>query len=166
MTRKIIMIAAVAANGVIGKDGGLPWSIPEEMKLFKRLTSERKGDNPNVVIVGRKTYYSIVGDLVGRRVLMVSGNHSTLASYCSVGAATRTTDALDAEKVFIAGGAKIYEEGLHYCDELWISNIKQAYDGDTFFPFKTKELKEEWEIFEEKNYDKFIFKKWKRKQNA
>ena len=126
----ISLVVAVSRNGVIGREGGLPWHISSDLKRFKEITMGKP------VIMGRKTWESIRRPLPGRRNIVVSRNPEFKAE----GAETFTSleDAIDAcsgvEKAFIIGGAQIYDEALMYVDKLIITEVDLEIDGDAFFP--------------------------------
>ena len=107
-TPRLALIAAVARNGAIGKDNALLWHLPEDLKFFKRTTLGCP------VIMGRKTYDSIGRPLPGRRNIVISRQADWSAS--GVDTASSLAEALslvaDAPKVFILGGAQIYEQAL------------------------------------------------------
>jgi dihydrofolate reductase len=130
------LIAAVSTNNVIGKDNDLIWYIPEDLKYFKRTTSGKP------VVMGRKTFESIV-DRIGKPL---PGRHNIIitrqAGYDGKGAevAADISAALKAgsetaeDEYFILGGAQIYAETINLCDRLYITEIHQEYEGDSFFP--------------------------------
>jgi dihydrofolate reductase len=126
----LALIAAVARNGVIGKDGTLPWRLPEDLKHFKRTT---KG---HAVIMGRKTYESIGRPLPGRRNIVVSRRHATLPG-CEVAPSlplaielARSSDELP----FVIGGERLYEEALPLATEIHLTTIDRDIEGDAYFP--------------------------------
>jgi dihydrofolate reductase len=137
----IALIAAVAANGVIGVDGGMPWHLPADLRRFKRVTMG------NPVIMGRRTYESIAADLDGplpgrMNIVLSRGEpdlHDGVVIVDSVEAAiaeARAACALDddAAEVFVIGGASVYEQFLPRADRLVLTELEAAYDGDTRFP--------------------------------
>lgn len=133
---ELVIIAAVAeSNRVIGKDLDLPWHIPEDLKRFKRLTMGHP------LLMGRRTFESLVsqfgGPLPGRRnvVLTSAGTlpeHPDIETYPSIDTALEALD--DAERIFIGGGARVYEQFLPMADRLELTLVEGNYDGDTFFP--------------------------------
>lgn len=135
---KLSIIVAVANNGVIGKDGGLPWSIPEDMKFFKAMTTG------HAVIMGRKTWESIPAKfrpLPGRTNIVVSRSWQYNAQAMDVGAlvapslssALNTLDLVTPKKIFIIGGAMLYEAALPLVSTAYVTRINRDIDGDTFF---------------------------------
>ncbi|MEX2399909.1 MAG: dihydrofolate reductase [Rhodothermales bacterium] len=133
---EIVIIAAVAEeNRVIGKGNDLPWHIPADLKRFKRLTQGYP------MIMGRRTFESIVhqfgGPLPDRRLLVVTSK-GEVAGYPEVEAFTDVEAAMHAavgaERVFIGGGATIYEQFLDRADRLELTLVEGDYEGDTYFP--------------------------------
>lgn len=127
---KVILIAAMATNRVIGRDNTIPWHIPEELKFFKRTTLGYP------VIMGRLTYESIKKPLPGRQNIVVSRN----ADYTIEGADTATSlesalsIARSEEKVFILGGHSIFVESFTFADNIILTVLDRAVDGDIYFP--------------------------------
>jgi dihydrofolate reductase len=127
-----IIIAAVAENGVIGKDGDLPWHYPEDMKHFRELTTG------NPVVMGRKTFESLPEDyrpLPDRKniVLTRSGVDEDVHEASSLEEAWEIASE-DSDRVFIAGGASVYESTLEEADRMELTRIHEEYDGDTCLP--------------------------------
>lgn len=134
----IHLIVAMTTKGIIGKNGTLPWHIPDDLKHFRHLT---KGSN---VVMGRKTFDSLKmpNGLPNRRNFVVSRNkpcgYTSQVSYhksieFALLDASFSSDALN---TFIIGGATIYDYALknNFVDMMHISFIKEQYDGDTKFP--------------------------------
>ncbi|MEW6509763.1 MAG: dihydrofolate reductase [Bacteroidota bacterium] len=123
----LALIAAIAANRVIGRNGRLPWHLPDDMKRFKRLTTG------HAVLMGRRTWESLGKPLVNRRNVVLSSNAVTGAERFA-----RLDDALAAlagqEKVFVIGGARLYAQTLDRADELYLTLLHRPVEGDTFFP--------------------------------
>jgi len=129
MTR-IYLVAAVAANGIIGANGKLPWHLPEDLKHFKRVTLGHP------VIMGRKTWESLKGPLPGRENIVITRQ----AGYQAPGAAVASS--LDAALALCAGesvacvigGEEIFKEALPLAAGLIMTEIKQDFAGDAKFP--------------------------------
>ena len=129
-TACICLIAALAANRVIGKNNTMPWHLPADLKRFKALTLGHP------VLMGRKTYESIGKPLPGRRNLVITRNRDYSAPGCEV---VHSLDAaLDAcpgaEVIFIIGGAELYRQALPRAQRLEFTEIHAEFDGDTRFP--------------------------------
>ena len=127
---RVYLVAAVAANGIIGANGKLPWHIPEELKHFKKLTLGHP------VIMGRRTWESLKGPLPQRENIVVTRQ----AGYEARGAAV--ANSLDAalamcigEPVaFVIGGTQLFEESLPIAAGMVLTEIQRDYAGDTWFP--------------------------------
>lgn len=123
------LIVAVAENGVIGRDGTLPWHISADLKRFKQLTMG------HTIIMGRRTWDSLGRALPGRRSIVVSRNPQFQATGADVVPSldeALTLAAGDTE-AFVIGGASLYEEALPKADKLYITRVEFAVDGDTYF---------------------------------
>jgi dihydrofolate reductase len=130
---QIVLIAAVARNGVIGRNNALLWHLPEDMKHFRRVTAG------HAVVMGRKTWDSLperFRPLPGRRNLVLTRQ----AGWHAAGAETMPTlpDALQAlagqDRVFVIGGAQVYAEAMPIADELLLTELHRDYEGDATFP--------------------------------
>ena len=130
---KLSIVAAVARSGVIGRDGGLPWRLPEDLARFRELTSG------HAVVMGRRTWESLpvrFRPLPGRRNVVVTGNPSWREDGAERAASLEDAFALLAaeEKVFVIGGGALFAEALPLADELHLTEIDLDVAGDTFFP--------------------------------
>ncbi len=134
---RVSLIAAVADNGVIGKDNNLVWSLPDDMSFFKASTSERH------VIMGRRNYESIphkFRPLPGRPNVVMSRNKEYNAGGAKL--VTSLEAALDVARkageteAFIIGGGQIYSMALEagVIDTMFITHVHGEPDGDAFFP--------------------------------
>ncbi len=140
---KVSIIAAVAENGVIGKDNDLVWHLPDDFKFF---VSKTKG---HPVIMGRKTFESLGKPLKNRPNLMVSSNPDYspdgVSVFQSLKDALEEAAELDKEEVFIIGGANVYKQAFEFSTHMYITKVHSSYEGDTYFP----DFGEEWELIEE-----------------
>ncbi len=138
---KISIIVAAATNNVIGRDGELPWRLPEDLKRFKQLTSGKP------VIMGRLTYESIGKPLPDRRNIVLSACKGLNIDGCEV---VDTPDAAirlagGAEEVMVIGGGGVYARMLPMADRIYMTRINATVDGDTFFP----EINDnEWQVID------------------
>ena len=131
----ISLIAAVAANGVIGNRGALPWKLPDDMARFRRLTMG------HAVIMGRSTFASLRKPLAGRRNIVLSRDAALRIEGCIVAhtreealeAAARGSAAGD-DEAFVIGGAAIYSLFLAEARRLYVTWIDADVPGDTVFP--------------------------------
>ena len=125
---------AIAQNGIIGKNNGLPWRIPEDLKRFKEITIG------NAVLTGKRTYESIIRmigkPLPERRNIVLIQNDEKLEMepHRIVNSIEDALNIRDEKEIFIAGGASIYRQFLPYADELLVTEVKKDYEGDTCFP--------------------------------
>lgn len=154
-----IIIAAVAENGVIGKDGDIPWHIPEDLKQFREETIG------NPVVMGKNTFYSLPEDyrpLEGRTniVLTRSGLDNESARVAnSLEEAWEIAKETGNDKVYIIGGTSVYEQTLEDADKMVLTEVHEEYDGDTFFP----EWKDEnWKEVEREDHDDYSFVEYRR----
>jgi dihydrofolate reductase len=124
---RLALIAALAQNRAIGRNGRLPWHISDDLKRFKRLTTG------HAVLMGRRTWESLGRPLPNRRNIVLSSSPLPgVESYRSI------EDALAAlageEKVFVIGGGEVYAQLLEHADELYLTLVREEIEGDTFFP--------------------------------
>ena len=127
---RVVLVAAVAANGVIGARGRLPWHLPEDLKHFKALTLGHP------VIMGRKTWESLGRPLPGRENIVVTRSAGYEAPGASVAASLEAALALCAGEpvAFVIGGSELYAAALPIADALVLTEIHRDYDGDARFP--------------------------------
>ena len=132
----IIILAAVAENGVIGRGNALPWRLRSDMAHFRALTMGKP------VVLGRKTYQSIGKPLPGRTTIVISRDRAFSApgivTAPSLDAALTTArgDALrrSADAIIVAGGADIYAQALPRATRLVITEVHKPVEGDAQFP--------------------------------
>jgi dihydrofolate reductase len=164
----IAIVAAVAKNGVIGKDNDLPWYLSADLRHFKELTSGR------TVIMGRKTFDSIVErlgkPLPNRTNVVVSRSLQQIDN--NVAVYDNLTSAVSKEPdSFIIGGAQIYNAALSddVVDYLYITEVQAHIEGDTFFPEINlkdwEEVSRESYIKDEKNQFDYDFVEYKRRRS-
>ena len=132
MNSRLELVVALAANGVIGRGGTLPWHLPDDLKHFKALTMGHP------ILMGRRTYESIGKPLPGRRSIVVS---RTLAASPAPGVevARSLDEAVQLASqtpgpAFVIGGAALYQAAFPRTDRLHLTELDAAVDGDTFFP--------------------------------
>lgn len=139
------LIVAHARNGVIGKEGKLPWYLPEDLKHFKRTTLGKP------VIMGRKTWESLGRPLPGRRNIVVTRQTGFTAEGAEV--YSNLQDAVAAVKdepiAFITGGAQIYAEAMPQIEVAHITVLNADFEGDAFFKPLTDD---EWNLVEEATF--------------
>ena len=152
----IAIIVGLTKKRIIGKNNDLPWKISDDLKNFKKHT------NNKTIIMGRKTYESIGRPLPNRNNIVIS---RTMQPKENLTIATSIEDAIEKAKqfnqdIFIIGGSTIYEKFLPIVDKLYLSWIKQDYDGDTYFPEFNLE---DWQEESKEAFDEFDFIIYKRK---
>lgn len=164
----LTIIAARAANGVIGNKNDLPWYIPEDLAHFKTLTSGHP------VIMGKNTYESILARI---KKPLPSRMHFVLtrdpASYnipedfrnqvtlcTSIDEAIKKAQAVD-EQVFVIGGERVFAEALSKADKLELTEVHAEHEGDVYFP---KFEESDWEITSKEDHEGFSFVTYLKKQ--
>jgi dihydrofolate reductase len=130
---KVSLVAAVARGGVIGRDGTIPWRIPEDARRFREVTIGHP------VVMGRRTWESLPDrfrPLPGRRNVVVTRNEAWREDGAeragSLEGALRLLEG--AERVSVIGGAQLYADALPLADELLLTEIDFDVEGDTFLP--------------------------------
>lgn len=133
---RVALVAAVALNGVIGKNGSLPWRLKSDLRHFRRVTIGKP------VIMGRKTYASIGKPLPGRTNVVVSRDPGfgaagiVIAPSVEAALAVACGDALrrKADEIAVIGGAEVYRQIMDKADRLVITRVQLQPEGDTSFP--------------------------------
>jgi dihydrofolate reductase len=138
---RVSLIAAVAANRVIGKDNQLLWHLPEDMRHFRETTRGKP------VIMGRRTWESLPDSfrpLPGRHNIVVSRNPAYQAPEATLAASLEEAilKAGDAAEVFVIGGAELYRQAMPLAHRLYLTEIEESFAGDVCFP---EVLPNEWE---------------------
>ncbi|CTQ59707.1 dihydrofolate reductase [Roseibium album] len=134
---ELVLIAAVARNGIIGADNDMPWALSSDLKHFKRMTLGKP------MIMGRKTFLSFGGrPLPGRPHIVITRDRN----YAPDGAETATSlegalkragelaGQMDVDEIFCIGGGQIYTQVIEQADRLEITEVDARPDGDTRFP--------------------------------
>jgi len=128
---EIILIAAMAANRIIGCDGGIPWHNRDELRFFKETTMG------HAVIMGRNTFCSLRSALPGRRNIVISRDPALVAPGYEIAPSLTKALALctgGKDHVFVIGGARVFAEAILFADGLIVSVLDDAYEGDCVFP--------------------------------
>lgn len=133
---KLSLIVAMAQNGVIGRDNGLPWRLPADLRYFKATTLGKP------VIMGRNTHESIGRALPGRVNIVVTRNVTARFDGCEV--VHSLAEAIDraalacvagnSDEAFVIGGAQLYQQAVEAADRLYLTQVQAQVDGDTWFP--------------------------------
>ena len=159
MKKSITIIVAAAENNAIGKDNDLIWSLPNDLKRFKKLTSGHS------IIMGRKTFDSFPGLLPNRKHIVISRNKNISFSD-EVTVVNNFEDAIretgDDENPFIIGGGQIYKLAMGLVDKIELTRIHEEFKADTFFPKidedKWKLIHEEFNEKDERHQFSFTYK--------
>ena len=126
----ISLVVAASKNNVIGRNGGLPWHLPDDLRHFKRLTTGKP------VVMGRRTFESIGRPLPDRRNIVMTRDPDYAAEGCN--AVSSVDEALDlvadADEVMVIGGGQVYRDFLPSADRLYLTRVQAEVDGDTYFP--------------------------------
>lgn len=156
MKRRFKAIVAVSQNGVIGKNGDLPWRLAEDLKWFKKITMG------HVVLMGRKTWDSLPFPLPGRKNWVISRSLEKKEGMQVFGSIEEAEKNLrPEEQIFVIGGGEIYAQTIAKCREIYVTEVLQSVkDGDAFFPSIEEDFKVE-EILDEN--EAFILRRWIRK---
>jgi len=163
---RVSCIVAIAKNNVIGKDNDIPWYLPADLKYFKKTTLNHH------IIMGRNCYESIGKPLPKRTNVVLTRNPFYIVSNCyvtnSIEEALKIAKDNGEEEAFIIGGAQIYEQSMHLCDKLYLTEVDLEVEGDVFFP---KINFDEWKLIsedahqaDEKNQHDYVFKIFERKK--
>lgn len=129
MSPVITLVVARADNGVIGKDGTLPWRLPEDLRHFKRVTMD------SAMIMGRRTFESLPGLLPGRRHIVLTRDPGWRAEGAEIARSPEEALALaGGDRVSIIGGVDIFALFEPIADAVELSEVRGAPDGDTFLP--------------------------------
>ena len=125
----ITVLAAVGANLVIGRNGAMPWHLPEDLAHFKATTMG------HTMVMGRKTYEAIGRALPGRRTIVITSQQDWHAAGVEV--AHSLAEALSLAgptDVFVVGGGQVYREAMPFADQMMLTEIDESPEGDAFFP--------------------------------
>jgi dihydrofolate reductase len=152
----ISLIAAMAADRVIGMDNAMPWHLPADLAWFKRHTLNKP------VIMGRRTWESVGRPLPDRLNIVISSQPSTAEGVTWVASIEEALQAAgEAEEVMVIGGGRIYEQFLAQADKLYLTHIDAEVVGDTTFPdFEPEEWQSTFSEFhdaDDKNSHSYCF---------
>ena len=137
MSQEILFVYARAANGVIGRDGTLPWHLPADLKHFKAMTTGKP------MIMGRKTFDSFPSPLPGRRHIVLTRDSGWSAEGAEVARTPEDAMALAGDgEVAVIGGAEVFALFADRADRLELTEIHADYPGDTTMPLPGPEWRE------------------------
>lgn len=132
----ITHVVAVSKNGVIGKDGKLPWHFSSDLRFFKQLTTG------HTVIMGRVTFDSIGKPLPNRQNIVVSRQAHSVPGVEFAPSISEALKLVKDKEIFIIGGASIYKETIGLIDAIYLTHINQVFQGDAVYPGIPAEFKE------------------------
>lgn len=141
----IFLVVAMAENGIIGKDGDLPWHLPDDLRHFKAVTLGKP------IIMGRRTWAEVGKPLPGRRNIVVSRNAEFEAPGAEVVTSVPAALALVADEpdIMVIGGGQIYQQALTVADQIWRTLVCAQVQGDTYFPDMDWS---QWQLVEEHDH--------------
>ncbi len=130
----ISIIVAVSENGVIGCNNALVWNLKDDLKRFKDITSN------HTIIVGRKTFEALPFVLPNRKHIVITNNKNYNFEHKDVSITNDLHSLLqklknEKEEYFVIGGGTIYEQALPYTNKIYLTEILESFEGDTFFHF-------------------------------
>ena len=162
---RVSLIVAASKNNVIGKDNGLPWVLPNDMRYFKNTTWGMP------VIMGRKTFESMKNEPLPGRVNIVITRQTNWHPQGAV-VVKNWNDAMfvandaDCNEVFVIGGGEIFKDSINKADRLYMTRVHTIIDGDVFFPEidekKWKLLSKRDCLADEKNKFDYSFEIWEK----
>ena len=154
--KRVVLVAAVADNGVIGSDGDIPWHLPEDLRHFRATT------RGNTVLMGRRTYESIGRPLPDRTNLVVTRNPDWRADGVLV--VHSVTDGIDRAQglhgdVMVIGGGDVYAAAMPYADAQVLTEVHASPEGDTYYPAWNRA---DWREVRREPHDGHDFVWWER----
>lgn len=154
--KRVVLVAAVADNGVIGAGGQIPWRIPEDLRHFRATTQD------NTVVMGRRTYESIGHPLPHRTNVVVTGDrswrHEHVFAVPGVAEALELAQGFDGD-VMVIGGGRVYAEALPVATHQVITEVHSSPEGDTSYPEWDRSA---WRETRREAHDGFDFVWWER----
>ena len=145
-------IVAVSQNGVIGKNGDLPWRLSGDLKWFRKITMG------HTLIMGRKTWDSLPGALPGRENWVLSRSMKPKEGIRVFNNFDRFLENASDKTLFVIGGGELYRQTLSYCKEIFVTEVLRTIEGgDAFFP-PFEHQYDAVEVLDEN--DEFILRRW------
>lgn len=157
---KIILIAAHDPNLVIGSKGKLPWYFKKDLQFFKKTTTGHP------IVMGRGVFEELNEKPLPKReniVLSRSRNYEHVKTFDSIEKAFHYLK--DEDEIYIIGGGEIYRQTIHLADELVITEIHKAYEGDTFFPEYRNDIGDKWKEIWREDHGELSFVRYERKKS-
>jgi len=150
----ITVLAAVGANLAIGRDGNMPWHLPQDLAHFKATTMG------HTMVMGRKTYDSIGSALPGRRTIVITRQAGWHAPSVEVAHSLPEALALAGPAdVFVVGGSDVYRQALPFADQMLLTELEQSPEADAFFPTFTPD---DWRETAREAHEGFAFVTYER----
>ena len=150
----ITVLGAVGANLVIGRDGDMPWHLPQDLAHFKATTMG------HTMVMGRKTYDSIGRALPGRRTIVITRQAGWHAPSVEVAHSLPEALALAGPAdVFVVGGSDVYRQALPFADQMLLTELEQSPEADAFFPTFTPD---DWRETAREAHEGFAFVTYER----
>jgi len=118
----------MSLNRVIGAGNKIPWHLPDDFKWFKQMTTGQ------VIVMGRKTFESIGKPLPNRETIVLSRSRFQFPGVRTISDLSEIDLANESRRVFICGGAQVYQQALPLCSDIYLTLVKREVDGDAFFP--------------------------------
>jgi dihydrofolate reductase len=153
----VVLIAAVAENGVIGDAGTIPWHLPDDFAHFKATTMG------HTLVMGRATYESIGRPLPGRTTVVLSRDPAWAADGVRTAGSFEEALALAVDlpgDVYVAGGAAVYALALPHADEQLLTEVRLSPPGDTSYPPFDRDV---WVEAERTTHEQFDVVRWVRR---
>lgn len=156
---KTIIIAALSEHRVIGRDNAIPWHYPADMAHLRRVT------RGHAVVAGRKTYETFQTRPLPQRRNFVLTRNTAYAVAKGVGVCASLVEVLQSaeahgsEKLFVLGGAQVYEQALPLADEMILTHVPIDVEGDAYFPAWDES---EWEIADQRREGELVFVNYRR----
>jgi dihydrofolate reductase len=145
-------IVAVSQNGVIGKNGDLPWRLSGDLKWFRKITMG------HTLIMGRKTWDSLPGALPGRENWVLSRSMKPTEGIRVFNNFDRVLENASGKTLFVIGGGELYRQALSHCKEIFVTEVLRTIEGgDAFFP-PFEHQYDAVEVLDEN--DEFILRRW------
>lgn len=139
IVQALTAIAAMSLNRVIGNGNQIPWHLPEDFKWFKATTTG------HVIVMGRKTFESIGKPLPNRETIVLTRSTWSHPGVTTIHSLSELPASIPTRRVFICGGAQVYEQALPMCGEILLTLVKREVAGDACFP----KFEDQFELTEE-----------------
>ena len=144
----ISFVVAAGTNNVIGKNGKLPWNLPNDLRYFKNITWAMP------VIMGRKSFESLGKPLAGRKNIIITRQKNYhpegAVAVQSLKDALFVANEMDVKEVFIIGGGEIFKMAWEKANRIYLTRVKMEMEGDTYFPAIDPK---EWKLVSQKNFE-------------